>query len=122
MLLTGEGEGPDGQVLAPKPDPNNAGPNAVWEQGPFVRPANYGPRDIEELGVTVGGDGEDDSAFEMNGQVIDYVKRPIRPSSIARYVFALRVSNSSMEPKYEDGERVYVRKGRPAIRDFVVVE
>jgi phage repressor protein C with HTH and peptisase S24 domain len=27
-----------------------------------------------------------------------------------------------MAPKYEDGERVYVEKRKPAIRDYVVIE
>lgn len=122
-ILYGDGIEPETDGAPPQPaqKPYVVEPNAVWEQGPFVRPATYGPRDIEELGITVGGDGEDDSAFEFNGQVIDYVKRPIGILD-RKDVFALRVSNSSMEPKYEDGERVYVEKRRPAIRDFVVVE
>lgn len=97
-------------------------PNVMWEQGPVALPKLYpGANDIEEKGVTVGGFGADESAFEMNGESIDWVRRP--PGIIGRKnVFALRVSNTSMEPKYDDGERIYVEKRHPAIRDFVVVE
>lgn len=105
--------------LAPPPEP---GPNVEWVQGPTYVPQLFpGPNDVEEKGVTVGGFGDDEAAFEMNGESVDWVRRP--PGIIGRkHVFALRVSNTSMEPKYDDGERIYVEKRRPAIRDFVVVE
>jgi phage repressor protein C with HTH and peptisase S24 domain len=107
------------QVPFPVREPE---PNAEWEQGPVALPKLYpGANDIEEKGVTVGGFGADESAFEMNGESIDWVRRP--PGIVGRKnVFALRVSNTSMEPKYDDGERIYVEKRHPAIRDFVVVE
>lgn len=118
-LLTGEGEGPEWQ---PAPEPLNSGPNVTWEQGPhIIRQPALGANDIEEKGVTVGGFGDDEAAFELNGEAIDYVRRP--PGIIGRKnVFALRVSNTSMEPKFDDGDRVYVEERHPAVRDFVVVE
>jgi phage repressor protein C with HTH and peptisase S24 domain len=94
--------------------------NVVYE-GPATLPPRDGPRDIQELGITVGGFGDDDDAFELNGQVIDMVKRPYGILN-RQGVFALRVSNDSMAPKYEDGDRVYVEKRKPAIRDYVVIE
>ena len=104
------------------PTPPEPEPNVEWEQGPMHIPQLLpGPNDIEEKGVTVGGFGDDESAFEMNGESIDWVRRP--PGIMGRKnVFALRVSNTSMEPKYDDGERIYVERRHPAIRDFVVVE
>ena len=95
-------------------------PNATFE-GEVKLPPRNGPSDIEELGITVGGLGDDDSAFAFNGQVIDMVTRP--PGIANRKgVFALRVGNTSMVPKFEDGERVYVEPRKPAIGDYVVVE
>lgn len=95
-------------------------PNAVFE-GPVTLPLRNGPRDVEERGITVGGFGDDDSAFEMNGQIIDMVTRP--PGIANRQgVFALRVANESMVPKFEDGERVYVEPRKAAIGEYVVIE
>lgn len=78
-------------------------------------------RDVEELGVGIASIDDDESAFELNGQVVDRVIRP--PGLVNRPgVFALRVANLSMWPKFRDGERVYVDKKNPAIEDFIVVE
>ncbi len=78
-------------------------------------------RDIEELGLMVASVESDDSAFEFNGQIIDRVVRP--PGLVDRKgVFALRVANHSMWPKFRDGERVYVDQKKPAIEDFIVIE
>lgn len=118
-LLTGEGKGPDGTVIAPPlPEPE---PNAVFE-GPVTLPHPTNIRDIEELGVAMGGDGEDDAIFEFNGQVIDRVMRP-QGLLNRKNVFALRVANSSMSPRFEEGDRIYVeRTDAAAIGDYVVVE
>ncbi|MGO4738613.1 XRE family transcriptional regulator [Bosea sp. 2KB_26] len=99
-----------------------ATPNATPDPAPALLPTiSSAPRDIEELGITVGGFADDDSAFEMNGQVVDMVPRP--PGIAHRKgVFALRVGNESMIPKFEDGERIYAEKQKPAVRDYVVVE
>lgn len=76
---------------------------------------------VQELGIGVASIDEDDSAFYLNGQTIDHVPRP--PGLANRQdVFALRVANLSMWPKFRDGERIYVDTKRPAIEDFVVVE
>lgn len=107
-------------VPATEPVGYRVEPNAIFE-GPATLPPRDGPRDIQELGITVGGFGDDDDAFELNGQVIDMVKRPYGILN-RQGVFALRVSNDSMAPKYEDGDRVYVEQRKPAIRDYVVIE
>lgn len=119
-LLTGEGKGPDGQqVVAPQPsDPE---PEVIFE-GRTNLPYPTNIRDVEELGLTMGGDGEDDSVFEFNGQVIDRVMRP-QGLLNRKNVFALRVANSSMSPRFEEGDRIYVeRMDAPAIGDYVVIE
>jgi phage repressor protein C with HTH and peptisase S24 domain len=119
-LLTGEGKGPSSDTApASASSGYRVEPNAAFEGE--VRLPLKGPRDIEELGITVGGMGDDDSAFAFNGQVIDIVPRP--PGIANRKgVFALRVGNTSMTPKFEDGERVYVEPRKPAIGDYVVIE
>lgn len=95
-------------------------PNAILE-GPAIQRWTPPVRDIEELGVGVASIDDDDSAFEFNGQVVDRVVRP--PGLLNRPgVFALRVANLSMWPRFRDGERVYVDLKKPAIEDFVVVE
>lgn len=145
-LLTGEGEGPRGKprikishimpieeferqtevLLRGEEPPNQPAatytpePNAIIEGQaalPWVPPV----RDVEELGVGIASIDDDESAFELNGQVVDRVIRP--PGLVNRPgVFALRVANLSMWPKFRDGERVYVDKKNPAIEDFIVVE
>jgi phage repressor protein C with HTH and peptisase S24 domain len=98
-----------------------AEPNAIME-GPTVRPPDMPALSrIPELGIGVASIDEDESAFQFNGQAVDHVARP--PGLANRTdVFALRVANLSMWPKYRDGERIYVDTKRPAIEDFVVIE
>ena len=77
-----------------------------------------GARDVEELGVAVGGE---DGDFEMNGEVVDYVPRPAALAK--RDVFAVRVKNDSMEPRFYEGHLLYVdRKRQPGAGDDAVVE
>lgn len=103
-----------------RPGDNDAKPNVVME-GQAVERWAPRVRDIDELGLSVASVESDDSAFEFNGQIIDRVVRP--PGLVDRKgVFALRVANLSMWPKFRDGERIYVDSKRPAIEDFVVVE
>ncbi|TCR69715.1 S24 family peptidase [Bosea sp. BK604] len=100
--------------------PYVAEPNAVME-GPAMAPWSAPVRDVEELGVGIASIDDDESAFELNGNVVDRVVRP--PGLLNRPgVFALRVANLSMWPKFRDGERVYVDSKKPAIEDFIVVE
>jgi phage repressor protein C with HTH and peptisase S24 domain len=77
------------------------------------------PRDVPVLGVVLGGTNGD---FALNGQTIDYVRRP--PSlSAAAGLFALYVSSDSMSPRFEDGDLIYVSEARtPAPGDDVVIE
>lgn len=119
-LMYGDGEPPETDS-APQPKPYEPEPNAIFE-GRTSLPYPTNIRDVEELGLTMGGDGEDDSVFEFNGQVIDRVMRP-QGLLNRKNVFALRVANSSMSPRFEEGDRIYVeRMDAPAIGDYVVIE
>ncbi|MGN6772029.1 MAG: helix-turn-helix domain-containing protein [Rhizobiaceae bacterium] len=77
------------------------------------------PKDVPVLGQAVGGNNGD---FLFNGETIDYFRRP--PGlAMAKDVFGLYVAGSSMWPKFEEGEPIYVSGARPpAIGDYVVVE
>lgn len=118
-ILFGSGAPP--QVAPASPSFYEPQPNAIIE-GPAQLPAPTRIRDIEELGVTMGGDGEDDSVFALNGQVIDRVMRP-QGLLNRKNVFALRVASTSMSPKFEEGDRIYVEQmDTPAIGDYIVIE
>jgi len=77
------------------------------------------PRDLPVMGSTRGGTEGD---FTLNGQVVDYVRRPpgLAHTSDA---FALYVEGESMWPWREAGSLVVVHPARPPrIGDHVVVE
>ena len=75
-------------------------------------------RDVPELGISVGGEEGD---FSLNGEVVGYVTRP--RSLRGRNVFAVRVKGSSMEPRYDEGDILYVeRHQEPRIGDDGVFE
>jgi phage repressor protein C with HTH and peptisase S24 domain/DNA-binding XRE family transcriptional regulator len=81
--------------------------------------ARESPLDVPVLGIAVGGD---DADFSFNGQVINYVRRPVGVLR-ARGVYALHVVNDSMSPKFESGELIFVAPSRsPAAGDYVVAE
>jgi phage repressor protein C with HTH and peptisase S24 domain len=91
--------------------------NAVVETRTFAR--DVLPNNIPVYGVAVGGD---DGYFYLNGDIIDYVRRP-EGVSRAKNVYAIYVIGHSMEPRFEDGDLVYVNPLRPpAIGDYVVVQ
>lgn len=79
------------------------------------------PRDVPVLGTAAGSDYER-GAFQLSTDPVDYVRRP--PALLANTaVYALYVEGSSMEPKYEPGELIYVNPARPVRPgDFVVVQ
>lgn len=77
------------------------------------------PLDVPVLGVAVGGNGGD---FRMNGEVIDYARRPPGLAKTTN-AFALYVENFSMSPRFEQGELIYINPHRPPmIGDYVVIE
>ncbi len=98
-----------------------AEPNAEFEQGPILAPPANGPFDVPEMGATMGGDGKDDAAFELNGEIVDRVRRPFGILN-RKDVFALRVVNESMSPRFEDGDRIFCERRKPILREYIVVE
>lgn len=99
--------------VIPKPPPTVAPTSAQ------VMHARELPADIPMLGQTVGGDG---GFFLQNGEIVDFVRRPPGLAN-QKTVFALSVIGSSMVPRYEDGDIVYVSTTRrPQIGDDVIVE
>jgi phage repressor protein C with HTH and peptisase S24 domain len=77
-----------------------------------------GPNDVELLGTAVGGD---DGDFTLNGEVSGYVRRPPGIAGL-RKVFALHVLSTSMVPRYDPGELIYVGGRDPVPGDHVVIE
>lgn len=77
------------------------------------------PLDVPVLGTAqAGADGD----FEMNGEVIDRVRRPPGISN-SKDVFAIYVQGDSMVPWKEPGDLVYVQGHRPARPgDYVVIQ
>lgn len=77
-----------------------------------------GPQ-IPLYGTVVGGV---DGQFELNGNLLDRVKAPASLYGV-RNAYAVRVAGDSMEPRYEDGETVFVDPSRrPTRNDYVVAQ
>jgi len=77
------------------------------------------PKDVPVLGSTVGGAAGD---FELNGETVDWVRRPPGIAG-TKGAFALYVQGDSMVPWRKPGDLVYVNPARPArVGDHVVVE
>lgn len=75
--------------------------------------------DVPVYGVAVGGS---DGDFRLNGQVVDYVRRPPGIASL-RNVYALWIVGESMSPWNKDGDLIYVSPARPPIvGDHIVIQ
>lgn len=96
-------------------------PGAKPPEGPPDLPGREEmPKDVPVFGTVQGGDGDGD--FELNGEIVDRVRRPPRLQGRAD-VFALYVRGQSMVPWRESGGLVYVDGTRePKIFDYVVIE
>ena len=98
-----------------------AGPSLALPGTAYMvrQPVSRGERDLPVFGVAVGGD---DAFFEFNGQVHEYIERPSQLEGVQN-AYALYMLGDSMEPRYLEGEIVYVNPNRPITRDcFVAVE
>lgn len=90
------------------------------KEGPRVPYRAEMPRDVIVFGTVSGG--TEDADFEMNGEVVDTVRRPPRLAARSD-VFALYLQGSSMSPWRDPGQLVYVEKAKaPRPMDYVVVE
>ena len=82
-------------------------------------PVGVMPSDVPVHGIVVGGASGD---FRLNGDIVDYVRRPPGIAHM-RNVYALWVSGDSMSPWNKDGDLIYVSPARPtAPGDYVVVQ
>ncbi len=80
------------------------------------------PRDVPVLGTSRGGKAEGPGDFELNGDVVDFARRPPGIGQL-RDVFALYVVGESMTPWRQPGDLVYCTRTRhPRPGDYVVVE
>lgn len=120
-LLTGQGPEQSGGT-------DNTGNGATPPRTSEVRPAgdvevihrNAMPADVPVMGTAAGS--LQSGAFQLQGGVIDYVRRPPALSG-ARDIYALYIEGSSMEPRYFPGELVYVNPHKPPrIGDTVIVQ
>lgn len=105
----------DAETLAPV-SRTTAAPNIDASLNPPLRSTM--PRNVPILGTVSGGGG----FFQMNGDPIDWARRPPRLEGRAD-VFGAYVEDLSMVPRYEPGELVFIERARPpAPGDHVVVE
>lgn len=108
------------EALRGDPDPGSA--PAIVPSGLFLRRMPLGRSGIgllPLLGTAVGGE---DGAFVLNGEVADRLPAPPGLES-APGAYAVQVTGSSMEPRYFEGETVYLHPGQhPQPGDFVVVQ
>ncbi|MEQ8655639.1 MAG: helix-turn-helix domain-containing protein [Kiloniellales bacterium] len=109
-LLLGIGAPSEGQTLNINP--------ATGNNKKRIAPSSF-PRDIPVIGGTVGGAEGD---FSMNGQTVDFVRRPPALDG-TKDVFALYVQGDSMSPWKEPGQLIYLNSSRPPRPgDYVVLE
>jgi phage repressor protein C with HTH and peptisase S24 domain len=114
-LLYEEGTGPDdSQGFAASARGTSAGTPP--------RPAPSSTVLLETLPILGTAEGGPDGLLEWNGDVIDRIPRPPYLAD-AKDAYALYVTGTSMEPRYRQGELIYVHPGRPATPgSFVVVQ
>lgn len=77
------------------------------------------PLDVPVYGTAVGGAVGD---FQINGQTVDYIRRPPALRA-ARNAFAIFYANDSMFPAYESGDPIYINPAiHPRPGDNVLIE
>ncbi|MCZ4270764.1 XRE family transcriptional regulator [Maritalea porphyrae] len=112
-LITGQGLPPSGQsnILSQLEPPSNATIVGSVETTPTIK--------IPLYGHAVGGaDGE----FVLNGNKLDDISAPPVLSGI-RGAYAVTVAGDSMEPRYEDGETLFIDpQKRVSKGDYVVAQ
>jgi phage repressor protein C with HTH and peptisase S24 domain len=78
-------------------------------------------KDVPVLGTAAGGDYEK-GAFQLTPDAVDYVRRPPGLLS-AKEIYALYVEGSSMIPRFEPGELIYVNPNRPVRPgDYAIIQ
>lgn len=101
------------------PAPAETAPLGLWETADAPPSRTEMPRDVPVLGTAAG---SARGAFQVDMAAIDFVRRPPGIGT-SRDVYALYVVGSSMSPRFEEGELIYVSERRPArVGDYVVVQ
>ena len=86
---------------------------------PVMRTEARGEKDLPVLSTT---SGEDEADFKIGAEVHEYVERPTRFVSVGN-AYAVYVHGNRMEPRYYEGEVVFVNPNRPVTPGcFVVVQ
>jgi phage repressor protein C with HTH and peptisase S24 domain len=121
-LLTGEGD----KQPAPSADDSPvilSAPQAeakIAAQAPSLPARERMPNDVPVMGTAAGNHMH--GAFQIEGGIIDYVRRPPALSG-TREIYALYVEGTSMEPQFFPGDLIYVHPRKPArAGDAVVVQ
>ncbi len=79
-------------------------------------------KDVPVYGTVVGGSSSANADFELNGQIVDYVRRPPRFAGRPD-IFAAYYQGDSMLYWREPGQLVYFERARaPRANDYVLVE
>lgn len=128
----GDGIGDDAGELTKEATPERTddaedrpAPNAVMvtgAQAPRRPQRTEMPKDVPVMGTVLGGSVGGDAEFQLNGQIVDRVRRPPRIAG-RKDVFAAYVQGTSMSPWREPGRLIYVESVRPpAVNDYVLVE
>lgn len=91
--------------------------------GPDFDRSDLGPRDVPVLGTAWGGTSDDERGidFWLSGDIENHVARP-KGLARAKNVFCLYVGGTSMEPRFEARDLIFVQKTMPGIGDDVVIE
>lgn len=106
--------------VAKLPDPFDAVEAATTYVMPRLRSHDRGTRDLPIMGMALGGN--DHGIFDLNGHVIDRVERPALLSDVPD-AYAVYMRGSSMLPKYDDGQLLYINPHKPCRPgDYVVCE
>lgn len=105
------------EVVAPQPTEAIRAPDA-----PLPPLRTEMPKDVPVYGTVVGGSGQGTFDFELNGTIVDYVRRPPRIAGRID-VFAAYVQGESMVHWRRPGQLIYVEKAKPpTTMDYVLVE
>ena len=112
-----EASAPMAPLLEPHPRHSGRYHGAFVPEPKDLPPPSTMPVDVPVYGTVVGGE---DGDFEMNGEVIDRVRRPAGLTN-ARNAFALYVVGTSMSPRYDEGDLIFVHPGRPPVTGSDVV-
>lgn len=86
---------------------------------PIEMPRRAQDRDLPVMGLAASGR---ENWFEWNGEILDYVVRPAVLERVPN-AYALFNQGTSMEPRYLEGDTLYIHPGRPITHNcFVVVQ